>query len=53
VVYHAAAAAGAIAPYLIGWLQDAGWPLATAMAACIAGATVVTLALTVLPLRRG
>jgi SHS family lactate transporter-like MFS transporter len=45
-VYHAAAAAGAVAPYLIGSLQDSGWALATAMGVCIAGATIVSLLLT-------
>lgn len=44
-VYHLAAAAGAIAPYGIGTLQDAGWPLAAAMASGIGGASLLTLLL--------
>ena len=50
IVYHGAAAVGAIAPWLIGSLQDRGWALSLAMAVCIGAASVVTLAF-VRPLR--
>jgi hypothetical protein len=33
--YHAGAALGALTPFLIGALQDAGWELPQAMAVCI------------------
>jgi SHS family lactate transporter-like MFS transporter len=33
--YHAGAALGAMTPFVVGALQDAGWPLPTAMAGCI------------------
>jgi MFS transporter, SHS family, lactate transporter len=45
VVYHTAAATGAIAPYVLGALQDAGWSLRGAMATAIAGAGGLAVAL--------
>ena len=46
VVYHVAAAAGALSPYLLGKLQDAGWALSTAMATGIGIASVIVIATT-------
>lgn len=43
LVYHLAAAAGAVAPFAIGKLQDSGWSLASAMAAGIGGASLVAV----------
>ena len=43
--YHVGAGLGSLTPTLVGMLQDAGFPLPTAMAACIAGsgATVILM----------
>lgn len=41
--YHVGAGLGAFTPFLIGSLQDAGIPLATAMLSCIAVAGVLVL----------
>ena len=43
VVYHIAVSAGAVAPLLIGRLQDAGWSLPLAMGAAIGGASLVAI----------
>ena len=43
IVYHAAAAAGALSPILLGQLQDAGWPLSTAMATGIGVASLIVV----------
>ncbi len=45
LVYHAAAVLGAIAPYALGVLQHAAWPLPQAMAVCIGGASMLAAAL--------
>jgi SHS family sialic acid transporter-like MFS transporter len=45
VAYHAAAACGALAPYVIGAAQDSGWDLRIAMAVGVGVATVIALAL--------
>jgi SHS family lactate transporter-like MFS transporter len=44
-VYHAAAVLGAVAPYLLGVVQDAGWPLRGAMALAIGAASLVAVAM--------
>ena len=51
LVYHFAAAVGALAPVLIGEMQDAGWPLRTAMAAGVGVASVLTVLLVSMPAR--
>jgi SHS family lactate transporter-like MFS transporter len=43
--YHVGAGLAAVVPYIVGWLQDGGLPLATAMAACIVVTGVLTLGL--------
>jgi SHS family lactate transporter-like MFS transporter len=45
VVYHVAVSAGALAPLVIGRLQDLGWTLPSAMAATIGTASVVAVAM--------
>ncbi len=45
LVYHSAAAVGAVAPLLIGTLLDTGWALRLAMSLCVAGATVAAVAM--------
>jgi MFS transporter, SHS family, lactate transporter len=45
VVYHTAAVLGAVAPYVLGLLQDAAWPLQSAMAISIGAASVVAAVL--------
>lgn len=45
IVYHTAAVLGAVAPYVLGLLQDAAWPLRGAMAVSIGAASVVASAL--------
>jgi len=42
--YHVGAGIGSVTPYVIGALQDRGVPLRTAMAACIAIASVCVIA---------
>jgi MFS family permease len=52
--YHAGAAVGSFAPTTIGWLQDIGWPLPSAMALCIfASLGVVVVMLWLGPETRG
>jgi SHS family lactate transporter-like MFS transporter len=41
--YHAGAALGALTPYVVGALQDAGWTLSNAMALCIASSLVIVI----------
>ena len=43
--YHAGAALGSLAPYVVGKLQVAGWPLASAMALCIVSSLVIVVAM--------
>ncbi|HUP23303.1 MAG TPA: MFS transporter [Thermoanaerobaculia bacterium] len=43
--YHAGAALGAMTPFVVGALQDRGWPLANAMATCIISSLLVCAAL--------
>ncbi len=43
--YHVGAAVGSVTPLAIGAFQDRGYPLAHAMAACIAAAGVLVIAL--------
>ena len=43
--YHTGAGLAALLPYVIGWLQDGGMALASAMAACIAATGVLTIVL--------
>jgi SHS family lactate transporter-like MFS transporter len=43
LVYHAAAVIGAVAPYVLGMLQDAAWPLRGAMTVSISAASVVAV----------
>lgn len=43
--YHVGAALGSFTPTLVGHLQDRGLPLATAMAACIAGSGLILIVL--------
>jgi SHS family lactate transporter-like MFS transporter len=43
--YHAGAGLGSFAPTLIGYLQDRGLPLQTAMSACIVGFGVIVIVL--------
>ena len=45
VVYHIAVSAGALAPLVIGRLQDLGWSLPWAMAAAIGTASVIAVAM--------
>jgi SHS family lactate transporter-like MFS transporter len=47
IVYHAATAAGAIAPVVLGTLMDGGWRVRDAMAICAIGAMVVAIVLAV------
>ena len=52
--YHVGAGLGSFTPTLVGMLQDRGLPLATAMAACIAGSgTLVSLLIWLGPETRG
>jgi SHS family lactate transporter-like MFS transporter len=52
--YHVGAGLGSFTPTLVGMLQDRGLPLATAMAACIAGSgTLVIILLWLGPETRG
>ena len=43
--YHVGAGIGSFTPTLVGLLQDRGLPLATAMAACIAGSGALVIIL--------
>jgi MFS family permease len=43
--YHAGAALGALTPFVVGALQDAGWELPQAMAVCIGSALVIVIAM--------
>jgi SHS family lactate transporter-like MFS transporter len=43
--YHAGAALGALTPFVVGALQDAGWELAQAMAVCIGFSLVIVTAM--------
>ena len=43
--YHAGAALGALTPYAVGALQDAGWALPNAMALCIASSLLIVVAM--------
>jgi hypothetical protein len=43
--YHAGAALGALTPFVIGALQDAGWELPQAMAVCIGSSLVIVIAM--------
>ena len=45
IVYHAAAATGAIAPVVLGALMDEGWRVRDAMAICAIGAMVAAIVL--------
>ena len=47
IVYHAAAAAGAVAPVVLGALMDSGWRVRDAMAICAISAMLVAIALAV------
>jgi len=52
--YHVGAGLGSSTPFIVGMMQDAGYRLPTAMAACIAGsATVVIVMLWLGPETRG
>jgi MFS transporter, SHS family, lactate transporter len=52
--YHVGAGLGSFTPTLVGMLQDRGLPLATAMAACIAGSgTLVSILIWLGPETRG
>src|SRR5262245_36109389 len=42
--YHAGAALGALTPFMVGALQDAGWELPQAMAVCIVSSLVIVVA---------
>jgi SHS family lactate transporter-like MFS transporter len=42
--YHAGAALGALTPFVVGALQDAGWTLPHAMAACIVSSLLLVIA---------
>jgi SHS family lactate transporter-like MFS transporter len=42
--YHAGAALGALTPFVVGALQDAGWALPNAMAVCIVSSLVLVIA---------
>ncbi len=48
IVYHSAAAIGALAPLVLGWLLDGGWALRDAMSLCVAGASLAAIALALL-----
>lgn len=41
--YHAGAALGALTPFVVGALQDAGWELPHAMAVCLGSALVIVI----------
>jgi SHS family lactate transporter-like MFS transporter len=41
--YHAGAALGALAPYVVGWLRDDGWALSSAMAVCITTSLIIVI----------
>jgi hypothetical protein len=43
--YHAGAALGALTPFVVGALQDAGWKLPDAMAVCIGGSLLIVVAM--------
>jgi MFS family permease len=43
--YHAGAALGALTPFMVGALQDAGWELPDAMAVCIGSSLVIVIAM--------
>jgi SHS family lactate transporter-like MFS transporter len=43
--YHAGAALGAMTPFVVGALQDAGWALPDAMATCIVLSLVIVIAM--------
>jgi MFS transporter, SHS family, lactate transporter len=43
--YHAGSALGALTPFVIGALQDAGWELPQAMAVCFVSSLVMVIAL--------
>lgn len=43
--YHAGAALGSLTPFVVGALQDAGWALPMAMAACIGSSLAVVAAM--------
>jgi MFS transporter, SHS family, lactate transporter len=43
--YHAGAALGALTPFVVGALQDAGWELPHAMAVCIGSSLVIVIAM--------
>ena len=43
--YHAGAALGALTPFVVGALQEAGWKLPNAMAVCIGASLLIVIAM--------
>ena len=43
--YHAGSSLGALTPFVVGALQDAGWKLPHAMAVCIGSSLVIVIAM--------